>query len=154
MFDIQSRNTSDLKCPLSHPSREAQVNTMKLKITSALGLALLITIFTFSASAQRVGGYKPVAESDAMANEAADFAVTSRSEKTDTSIELLSVHKAERQTVQGANYRLCLQVNPEGADGEEDAIIFVQAVVYVDLKRNKRLISWAISDCGDDADGN
>lgn len=123
---------------------------MKLKINSALGLAFLVITLTLSASAQRVGGYKSIAASDAMANEAADFAVATRSEKTEKSIELLSLHKAERQTVQGANFRLCLQVNPEGADGEEDAIVFVQAVVYVDLKRNKRLISWTISDCGDD----
>ena len=118
--------------------------------------AALAAIFVLSlaASAQRVGGYKPVAASDAMANEAADFAVSARSEKTEKAIELLSVHNAERQTVQGANYRLCLQVNTEGADGEADAIIFVQTVVYVDLKRNKRLISWTISDCGDDDDDN
>ena len=111
-------------------------------------------VLSFTASAQRVGGYKAIAASDAMANEAAGFAVSARSDKTGKAIELLSVHTAERQTVQGANFRLCMQVNTEGADGEADAIIFVQAVVYVDLKRNKRLISWAISDCGDDDDDN
>ena len=114
--------------------------------------AAVAALFVLSAiaSAQRVGGYKEIAASDAMANEAADFAVSARSDKTGKSIELLSVHTAERQTVQGANYRLCLKVNTEGSAGEADAIIFVQAVVYVDLKRNKRLISWTISDCGDD----
>ena len=111
-------------------------------------------VLSFTASAQRVGGYKPVAATDAMANEAANFAVSARSDKSGKAIELLSVHTAERQTVQGANFRLCMQVNTEGADGEADAIIFVQAVVYVDLKRNKRLISWAISDCGEDDDEN
>jgi hypothetical protein len=118
--------------------------------------AALAALFVLcaAASAQRVGGYKEIATGDSMANEAAEFAVLTRSDKTGKAIELLSLNKAERQTVQGANFRLCLKVNTEGADGEADAIIFVQAVVYVDLKRNKRLISWAISDCGEDEDEN
>ncbi len=117
----------------------------------AAAAALFIT--ATAASAQRVGGYKQIAVSDAAAAEAADFAVSAQSEKAGKSIELISIFKAERQIVAGSNYRLCLKVNPQGPDGETDAIIFVQTVVYVDLKDNKKLTSWSISDCGKD-DGN
>ena len=62
------------------------------------------------------------------------------------------VEKAEVQIVAGRNYRLCMKVRSQGGEDEADAIIFVQAVVYIDLKGNKKLSSWSTSDCGEDDD--
>ena len=121
-----------------------------MRLSSIFLFSTFVLIFASSAFGQRVGGYKQVATNDPMAQAAAEFAVSAEAKKSGKEIELISVQKAERQTVQGANYRLCLNVNAEGEDGEADASIFVQAVVYLDLKRNYRLISWATSDCGDE----
>lgn len=102
-------------------------------------------MFAFASAnfAQRVGGYKVVAVSDAGAVAAADFALDAQFQKTDVEFELGEIVKAERQIVQGSNYRLCMEVT---AEGEEPS--FVQAVVYVDLKNNRKLSSWVNSTCG------
>lgn len=121
-----------------------------------LAIAIVVFVFSGAASAQRVGGYKDIAVTDAGVQEAAEFAASSHSEKSGKTNELISISKAEVQVVQGKNYRVCLKVNAEGQGDETNAIIFVQAVVYVDLKGNRRLTNWTVSDCGepsDDEDG-
>ena len=84
---------------------------------------------------------------------AAEFAVATRAEKEQKEMELVDVLVAEKQVVAGTNYRLCLKVDSEAGEGQDYVTIFVQAVVYVDLKGNKKLSSWAISDCGGEDDG-
>lgn len=114
-------------------------------------LILTITFACFStAYAQRVGGYKPIAATDPAAKEAADFAVDAQMEKSGKKIELVKLNKAERQIVQGTNYKLCLKVKSEGAEGEADVTHFVEAIVYVDLKRNYSLRSWKPTDCDEE----
>ena len=120
------------------------------RLSSMIVLSTFVLVLASSAFGQRLGGYKEIASNDSAAREAAEFAVTTQSEKAGKAMELLSVIKAERQVVQGSNYRLCLKVNSEGGDGQDDVTIFVQAVVYVDLKGNHKLTSWVISECGDD----
>jgi hypothetical protein len=121
---------------------------MKRNMKLAFALALMGVIFGCAASAQaqppRTGGYREVAKTDAGALAAADFAITAQSAKTGNTFELLDLVKAERQVVAGSNYKLCIQVS---ADGDE--AFYVLAVVYVDLKKNSKLTSWADSDCGD-----
>jgi hypothetical protein len=115
---------------------------MKTNLKMAVALAAL-TILAGAASttmAQMVGGYKAVAVTDQYALAAANAAVDAQMEKTETAIELLSLIKAERQTVQGANYRLCMKITTEGED--ENTVSYAQAVVYMDLKKNYRLTSW------------
>ncbi|HEV7929067.1 MAG TPA: cystatin domain-containing protein [Nitrosospira sp.] len=115
---------------------------MKTNLKMAVALAAL-TILAGAANAtmaQMVGGYKAVEATDQYARAAAEWAVREKGEKTETGIELLSLVKAERQTVQGANYRLCMKINTEDQD---TPVSFVQAVVYMDLKKNYRLTSWA-----------
>ena len=114
---------------------------------------LVMTAILFASviavSAQRppmVGGYKAVANTDAGAVAAANFAVETQSEKTGSEYSLEELVKAERQVVQGSNYRLCMEVSADGGD-----TTFVQAVVYVDLKGNRKLSSWADSTCGETA---
>ncbi|MFL6374138.1 MAG: cystatin domain-containing protein [Pyrinomonadaceae bacterium] len=119
------------------------------KLSIALGL---VALFACAAAAQKVGGYKAIEASDAGVQEAAEFAVSAEAEKTNREVHLISIAKAEVQIVAGRNYRLCMKVRSQGGEDEADAIIFVQAVVYVDLKNNKKLSTWGASDCGDDDD--
>lgn len=121
---------------------------MKTNLKMAVALTAL-TILAGAANltmAQMVGGYKKVEVTDEYARAAAEWAVREKGDKTGTAIELLSLVQAERQTVQGANYRLCMQINTEGDD--ENTVSHVKAVVYMDLKKNYKLTSWtANSDC-------
>jgi hypothetical protein len=119
----------------------------KLAIASVLGLLLACVV-----SAQKVGGYKEVNTSDATVHEAAQFAASAQGEKIDRTIKLIAIHKAEMQVVAGRNYRMCLKVESTGGEDEADAIFTVVAVVYVDLKGNKKLTNWEPTDCGDDDD--
>ena len=115
---------------------------------SATHISAFAVMFAFASAnfAQMVGGYRAIAITDAGAVAAADFAVDAQSEKTDMEIELGEIVKAERQVVAGSNYRLCMDVSAEG-----EAFGFVQAVVYVDLKNNRKLSSWVNSTCGNAA---
>ena len=120
-----------------------------------IGIAVFVgmmAMFAVTANAQIVGGYKAIAADDAGAQAAAEFAVSAEAAKTSRSIELVSVHKAERQVVAGSNYRLCLKITSQGEDGEADVTHFVQAVVYQNLKREYKLTSWTKSDCDEDDD--
>ena len=116
----------------------------------ALSIGVFMTLAVASASAQKVGGYKEVSASDAAVQGAAEYAVSTRAKSSGKEISLVDVIKAERQIVAGSNYRLCLKITSQGEEGEADVTHFVQAVVYVDLKGNRKLASWAISDCGDE----
>lgn len=89
------------------------------------------------------GGYKTVAKSDPDVIAAARFAIEAQSEKTDIEYVLKYIKAAERQVVQGTNYRLCMRVSGDG-----EASVFVQAVVYYDLRRNYRLTRWVETNCG------
>lgn len=121
---------------------------MKLNIRAFIGLAAFAAVFAFTSasSAQMVGGYKAIAVTDAGAVAAADFAISAQSAKTEVEYQLEELVKAERQVVQGMNYRLCMEVS----NGSDDSF-YVQAVVYVDLKGNRKLTSWVNSTCGDTA---
>lgn len=121
---------------------------MNLNKRTAVLVSALAVVFTFASAsfAQMVGGYKVVAKTDAGAVAAAEFAVEAQSEKTGSEISLEDIVKAERQVVQGSNYRLCLEVSTDGGD-----TTYVQANVYVDLKNNRKLSKWADSTCGETA---
>ena len=103
----------------------------------------------------RVGGYSETATDDPEVQQAAEFAVSAQKEKQDGPLSLVSIKRAERQTVAGVNYRLCLEVK---AADETDAGVesqHVQAVVYRNLKNEYRLTSWQEADCGGgDSEGN
>jgi len=92
-----------------------------------------------------VGGFKPVAVDNAAVVAAAEFAVSDHSEKNEVSLEIVTIHKAERQSVQGANYRMCIEVKvvEEGNDETQ----YVLAVVYQSLKRVYKITSWKPDGC-------
>ena len=113
----------------------------------AIGLIFGCASASF-AQAPRVGGYKTVSVEDEYVKAAADFAVKEYSEKNDESLKVFVIIKAERQVVQGSNYRLCIEVTD--ADGESDETRFAKVVVYQDLKRAYKLTSWEFADCAED----
>jgi hypothetical protein len=117
------------------------------KVLIILGM---ISVFTFAAAAQRVGGYKPTSTSDKRVQIAAAYAAKAEAERSDRTIKVISINKAEMQLVQGRNYRLCLNVESSGAEDEADAIFFVEAVVYSDLKDKMRLVKWTPAECQED----
>ncbi|MBK7511954.1 MAG: hypothetical protein IPI76_06780 [Chloracidobacterium sp.] len=121
---------------------------MRSNVRTAIVLSTCAVILTFASAsfAQMVGGYKAVAKTDAGAVAAADFAIEAQSEKTEKEYTLEDIVKAERQVVQGSNYRLCLKVSADGSD-----TFYVLAVVYVDLKNNRKLSSFVLSTCGETA---
>jgi BioD-like phosphotransacetylase family protein len=125
---------------------------MKMLLKTIVGLAIVLGM-AMSASAQKVGGYKPISRSDAKVQAAAEFAVDAQAERKSIKAELLSVEKAESQVVAGTNYRLCLKVTLSGADDEADIITTVRVIVYRDLKGKYSLTSWMEEDCSADDDG-
>ena len=92
-----------------------------------------------------VGGYKVVSVDDAAVKAAAEFAVSDHSQKNEVSLEVVSISKAERQIVQGTNYRMCIEVKviEEGNDDTQ----FVLATVYQSLKKAYTLKSWKADGC-------
>lgn len=118
---------------------------------------LTMAFFAFYAatgvSAQQrplLGGYKEIAATDAGALKAAKFAAESEAKRTEKEIEFMSVIKAERQSVGGSNYRMCLKVDDSGAEGQDAAEVFVKVVVNVDTKGKYKLLSYEASDCGEE----
>lgn len=119
----------------------------RLQITMMFAAFAVFFACASAASAQVVGGYKSIAVDDAGAVAAADFAVADHSEKNEVSLEVVSIQKAERQIVQGINFRLCVEVKvvEEGNDDTQ----FVEVVVYQDLKKAYKLTSWKPDACGE-----
>lgn len=117
-----------------------------LIFTVALGV--IFGSATASFGQIKVGGYKSVAVTDAMAVAAAEFAVKTQSEKEEVIMSVESLKKAERQVVQGSNYKLCIEVYYPSDEDETDGVLqFVQAVVYQNLKGQFSLSKWEEADC-------
>ena len=128
---------------------------MKNFLTASLLLAALGAVFGSTAAGARqkspvVGGYKEVATDDPEVTSAADFAVAARARKENMTIKLVSVEAAERQTVAGTNFRLCLKVETEDTDNNVDATETVKVLVFKSLQKAYTLKSWEKEDCGDD----
>ena len=123
-----------------------------VRLVVAVAVFGVIAACASGTMAQKVGGYKEVSVEDAGVTDAAGFAVSAQAKKTGGTVELVSIYHAERQTVAGTNYRLCLKVTDSGEGDEANVTHYVQVVVYVDLKKNYKLTSWADSDCGGDDD--
>ena len=118
------------------------------KFLLSLGLLLIVAS---AASAQKTGGYKAIAKSDAGARAAAEFAVDAQAERKNLTIELVAVEKAESQVVAGTNFRLCLKITTSGAEDEADVTITVKVIVYRNLKGEYSLTSWVEEDCAPDS---
>ncbi len=121
-------------------------------------LKILLTCAAFSAvfigaanvfAQQSVGDYKTVRVTDAAVVEAADVAVTAHNaEEEEIVYKLIAVKTAERQTVQGTNFRLCLQIVAEDAQFDTD-YQYVRAVIFRTLEGDFDLKSWTdVKGCG------
>ena len=120
-----------------------------MAVTAAVGLCVAFSCVAAVAQERPiVGGYKEAKKDDPAVVAAAEFAVGARQEQAGGPLSLVSIMSAERQVVQGMNYRLCLEVK---AGEETDAGVesqSVQAVVYQNLKREYSLTSWEEKHCG------
>lgn len=122
---------------------------MKRNLQILILMVVLNIIFGCLASvaAQKVGGFTKISKTDEVALEAADFAVEAKSKKDETTFTLVSLDKAERQTVAGTNYRLCLSI--KDVDENEKTVL---VVVYRNLQKVFSLTSWKEEECSDDED--
>ncbi len=122
----------------------------QLKIFTLLAVIFMIGAATVNNQAQiKVGGYKKIAVSDAGVVSAAEFAAQSQGETEGAEISIQSIETAEKQTVAGANYKLCVEVFrlDDGADVEVRE--FIQTVVFLNLKKQMTVKSWEeVETCG------
>jgi hypothetical protein len=100
-----------------------------------------------------VGGYRTVASDDKEAVSAARFAIRAQKRRKGGPLSLVSIERAERQTVAGTNYKLCLQVKAADEMGNGVEIKDVEVVVFEPLpvhggKKKYGLTSWKEEDCG------
>ena len=122
---------------------------MKKQLQLMMMFAAIAVVFACADTsfAQMVGGFKAAKTDDAAVVAAAEFAVSDHSEKNDVSLVVVEIKKAERQVVQGMNYRMCVEVGLAD-EGNEDETQFVLMTVYQDLKRNYKVTSWKPDGCG------
>lgn len=116
---------------------------MNLRLLFFTAIFAVVLGCASSVMAQRVGGYKKIAKTDAGAVAAADFAISAEATKTNGEIELVSINTAESQVVAGTNFRLCMSVK---VGTQEQTVI---AVVYRNLKAEFSLTSWVKGECSD-----
>lgn len=122
----------------------------RIKLASvmvALGVVLSYAATSAAQGPPMVGGYRQVATNTTDVVAAARFAAQERGQQTGSTISLASIERAERQTVQGANYRLCLRVEVSDEEGNAETQD-VSVVVYQNLKREYLLRSWNQANCG------
>lgn len=120
-----------------------------LSVSAVLFVAFGSTAVLARRQGPVVGGYKAVATDDPEVNAAARFAVEERARKKKSAVRLVSVEAAERQTVAGANYRLCLRVEDEDEENNVVVTESVKVVVFRSLKREYTLRSWEVEDCAE-----
>ena len=96
-----------------------------------------------------LGGYSEVATDNPEVQAAAEFAVNEQGEKQGAAINLTSVERAERQSASGSNFRLCLKVEIEGENDEDNVSQQVKAVVHQNFQQEYSLTSWEEADCGE-----
>ncbi|MDT4898031.1 MAG: hypothetical protein QOH25_3108 [Acidobacteriota bacterium] len=118
-------------------------------ILVALGVAFGGVIVGLAQNRPIVGGYKSVSTDDPEVVEAAEFAVSERSEKNSVSLKLVSVERAERQVVAGTNYKLCLKVALADEDEDAGETQDVKVVVFRSLQNAYTLKSWDVAECNE-----
>jgi aspartic proteinase inhibitor len=89
------------------------------------------------------GGFTVISPSDSEVLSAANVAVDEQQRREGKSIKLMSVGRADKQTVAGQNYKMCLQTNVDGT------VKWATAVVYRNLKMERSLTSWSWGRCSD-----
>ena len=114
-----------------------------------LVFAFILMMNVVSFAQIKVGGYKSIAETDAGAIAAANFAVKARGKTDNAEITLESIEKAESQLVQGTNFRLCMEISISRADEDVNYKQMVKAIIYRNLKQQFTLSSWVEEECAE-----
>ena len=125
---------------------------MKRRSRAVVIAAVFVLCGAVVGLAQKTGGYREIDKADEGAAAAAEFAVKDQSEKKELAYKLVSVAKAETQTVAGINYRLCLKVSYQKQGEDEETNEFVQVVVFRSLQKEYSLTSWSEEACSKDGD--
>lgn len=112
----------------------------KILVSSAMILAVTLSLGMMAFSQIKTGGYKSVSTDDERVVASAEFAVSNRAENNSEQegLSLDSIKKAEMQTVAGINFRLCLSVSIE------DETQLVKVLVFQNLKQEYSLKSWEV----------
>lgn len=104
----------------------------------------------FGQNVPSVGGYRSANVEDKDVKFAADFAVTTKAKELKQKLELQSIAKAERQAVQGTNYRLCIEVYaPPIKEGEDGVTVWATVIVWRAPYGEMKLTKWEESDCNE-----
>ena len=99
----------------------------------------------------KTGGYKKIAATDAGAIAAAEYAAKAKAEQDNAEITLQTVKNAERQTVAGTNYKLCIEIYRTDEGDDVEVKRFAQTVVFYSLKKQYELKSWTeVESCGEE----
>ena len=124
---------------------------MKSNLQKTFASAALCLIFGGAVFAQiKTGGYKIISVDAAEVEKAANFAVDAKSYELQQEISLENIFKAERQTVAGTNYRLCLEIYAPSEDENEDGFtIYIQTIIFRNLKGAYKITTWEESDCSE-----
>jgi hypothetical protein len=125
-----------------------------LRLASILVVLGIVFGSALTGSAQQrrppvAGGYKKVSNDAPEVMLAAKFAVSEQAQKQGTTINLISIERAESQVVAGINYRLCLKVAIKNGTQDADVIREIKAVVFRNLKKQHMLKSWKEEACNE-----
>ena len=126
---------------------------MKQNLRFNLVLAALSVIFacaglSFAQTEGPItGAYGTIDVKDPDVIAAAKYAVKKQAKKQGGKIKYMSINKAETQVVAGLNYRLCINIEVRAKGKKTYTPMFVQAVVYKDLKQKFSLTSWTEYGC-------
>jgi len=115
---------------------------MKNYLRMLMILIVVLGCAAISFAQIKTGGFKKVPVSDAGVVAAAEFALGAQADKDNIGIELVSIESAERQTVAGTNYKICLLVTVTDEYTEEPYDQFISALVFSSLKKEYTLKSW------------
>lgn len=114
-------------------------------IVAGFALVFCFAVAGFAQDIPMVGGYSSISKDSSEAVEAAQFAVAEKSGTDGVSIELEEILSAERQSVHGTNYRLCIEA---AVDGDRNRQFLI--VVFKSWKENEfSLRSWKERKCAE-----
>lgn len=122
---------------------------MKKNFIRIFFVGLICLFLSYAANAQpKMGGYRSISTDDAGAAAAAEFALAEKSKEFGVELSLEEIKKAEVQVVAGKNYRLCLVIYAPSKEPETDGVqLFIQTVIYQNLKGEYKITSWEDSEC-------
>jgi hypothetical protein len=126
-----------------------------LMILVALGITFGCATAGFGQEEEQpVGSYTKVATDNAEVVAAAEFAVSARKEKKGGPLSLVSIKRAEEQSVGGINYMLCLEVKAAdetdaGVETQEVKVVVWNKLTRRGEKKKYELTSWKEADRGE-----